>query len=130
MGEKNWFHHLSVQRYTIPRLTIEERNQAIGRLQAGESQTDVATHYNMSQSTIRRLFARFQESNSFADQPRSRQPRATTRAQDRLFSFVTCGIVLCLPLQRSKRFGMSPECPTRRHTTDSDKEGASHIDLF
>ena len=83
MGEKNWFHHLPVQRYTMPRLTIEERNQAIERLQARESQTDVATHFSVSQSTITRLFARFQQSNSTADQQRSGRTRATTRAQDR-----------------------------------------------
>jgi len=83
MGEQNFLNHLSVHRYTMPRLSEAERKQAIGRLQAGESQTEVAAHFHVSQSTVRRLVARFQLSNSTADWPRSGRPRATTRAQDR-----------------------------------------------
>lgn len=43
----------------MPRLNEAQRNNAIGRLEAGESQTAVATTFNVSQSTISRLWDRF-----------------------------------------------------------------------
>ena len=65
----------------MPRLTVEHRNRAIGRLEAGQSQSAVARH--VSQSTISRLWQRYRLYNSTRDRPRSGRPRATTPAQDR-----------------------------------------------
>ena len=65
----------------MPPLRAAAREIAIGRLQAGQRQSDVAL--NVSQSTISRLWNRFQQSGSTADAPRSGRPRVTTPAHDR-----------------------------------------------
>lgn len=67
----------------MPRLSEENRNQAIGRLEAGETQSSVARHFNVRQSTICRLWQRYNLHHSTRDRPRSGRPRATTPAQDR-----------------------------------------------
>lgn len=67
----------------MPRLTEAQRNNAIGRLEAGESQTAVATTFNVSQSTISRLWNRYRQHGSTCDLPRSGRPRVTTATQDR-----------------------------------------------
>ena len=67
----------------MPPLRAAARENAIGHLQAGQRQTDVAHALNVSQSTISRLWNRFRQSGSTADAPRSGRPRVTTPAQDR-----------------------------------------------
>eukprot|EP00745_Piridium_sociabile_P000654 TRINITY_DN103937_c0_g2_i2.p1 TRINITY_DN103937_c0_g2~~TRINITY_DN103937_c0_g2_i2.p1 ORF type:complete len:118 (-),score=12.94 TRINITY_DN103937_c0_g2_i2:259-612(-) len=64
-------------------LSREDRQIALGRLQAGQSQSAIARHFHVSQSTISRLWARFQATGSVADLPRAGRPRATTAAHDR-----------------------------------------------
>lgn len=65
------------------RLSKVDRNIALGRLQAGESQNQVARHFGVAQSTISRLWARLQQTGSTTDAPRQGRPRVTTPAQDR-----------------------------------------------
>ena len=67
----------------MPPLRAAARENAIGRLQAGQRQADVAHALNVSQSTISRFWNRFRQSGSTADAPRSGRPRETTPAQDR-----------------------------------------------
>ena len=67
----------------MPPLRAAARENAIGRLQAGQRQADVAHALNVSQSTISGLWNRFRQSGSTADAPRSGRPRVTTPAQDR-----------------------------------------------
>ncbi|KAK7090632.1 hypothetical protein V1264_010402 [Littorina saxatilis] len=67
----------------MARLSREDRQIALGRLQAGQSQSAIARHFHVSQSTISRLWVRFQATGSVADLPRAGRPRATTAAQDR-----------------------------------------------
>ena len=67
----------------MPLLRAAARENAIGRLQAGQRQADVAHALNVSQSTISRLWNRFRQSGSTADAPRSGRPRVMTPAQDR-----------------------------------------------
>ena len=64
-------------------ISAANRNIAIGRLEAGELQSAVARHFNVSQSTISRLYHRFLQTNSTQDRPRSGCPRVTTDAEDR-----------------------------------------------
>ena len=71
----------------MPPLRAAARENAIGRLQAGQRQADVAHALNVSQSTISRLWNRFRQSGSTADAPRSGRPRVTTPAQDRFIRF-------------------------------------------
>jgi transposase len=61
----------------MPRLDPATRNIAIGRLQAGESQNEVARTLNVNQSTNR-----FQQTGSTNDRQRSGRPRITTPGQD------------------------------------------------
>jgi len=67
----------------MPRLTQARRENAIGRLQSGQTQNQVARALNVSQSTISRLWSRFQRTGATSDAPRSGRPRVTTLAQDR-----------------------------------------------
>jgi transposase len=67
----------------MPRLSEDQRNNAIGRLQAGEIQTHVSRVLNVSQSNISRLWDRYQQQGSTHDRPRSGRPRVTTPAQNR-----------------------------------------------
>ena len=58
----------------MPRLDPATRNIAIGRLQAGESQNEVARTLNVNQSTISKLWNRFQQTGSTNDRQRSGRP--------------------------------------------------------
>ena len=62
----------------MPRLDPATRNVAIGRLQAGESQNEVVRTLNVNQSTISRLWNRFQQTGSTNDRQRSGRRRITT----------------------------------------------------
>ena len=53
----------------MPPLRAAARENAIGRLQAGQRQADVAHALNVSQSTISRLWNRFRQPGSTADAP-------------------------------------------------------------
>ena len=59
----------------MPRLDPATRNIVIGRLQAGQSQHEVARTLNVNQSTISRLWNRFQQTGSSNDRPRSGRPK-------------------------------------------------------
>ena len=65
------------------RLTMDVRNRAVGMLQAGMTQINVARRIGVSPSVIHRLISRFTQTNSTADRPRTGRPRCTTPAQDR-----------------------------------------------
>ena len=77
------FIHHYLCRTSMPRLTSQQREQAIGRLQAGESISNVANVFNVHITTIYRLQDRFVTTNSTADLPRSGPPSVTTQRQDR-----------------------------------------------
>ena len=71
------------RRSKMPRLSAADQNIAIGRLEAGESQSAVARHFNVHHSTINRLWHRYTRFHSTNDRPRSGRPRVTNLAQDR-----------------------------------------------
>ena len=62
----------------MPRLSNLLKAQAIGQLQAGVPQKDVAARFGVSASTISRLRAKFLESGEVKDRPRSGRPKKTT----------------------------------------------------
>ena len=66
----------------MPKLDPAIRNIAISRLQAGESQNEVARTLNINQSTFSKLWDRFQQTGSTNDRQRSGRPRITTPGQD------------------------------------------------
>uniref|UniRef100_A0A0L8G849 Paired domain-containing protein n=1 Tax=Octopus bimaculoides TaxID=37653 RepID=A0A0L8G849_OCTBM len=67
----------------MPRLTRNQREQAIGRLHIGQSPLVVANDLNCSIQTHVQLWERYNVRNSSDDRPRSNQPRVTTSRQDR-----------------------------------------------
>ena len=67
----------------MPKLNNDERNQAIGMLNAGISATVVSRHSGCTCKTIERLRRRFRVTGNVADRPRSGRSRVTTAADDR-----------------------------------------------
>ena len=65
------------------KLNNDERNQAIGMLNAGTPATVVSQHFGCTRKTIERLRRRFRVTGNVADRPRSGRPRVTTAADDR-----------------------------------------------
>ena len=67
----------------MPRLTTEKRARAVGMLEAGMTQRQVAHRMGCCQSTIFKLADRYGETGTVKDRPRSGRPRVTTTNQDR-----------------------------------------------
>ena len=67
----------------MARLNNDERNQAVGMLNAGMSATVVPRHFGCTRKTIERSRRRFRVTGNVADRPRSGRPRVTTAADDR-----------------------------------------------
>lgn len=74
---------LSQTVFNMPRLSIEERGRALGLVEAGVSQRQVAALLNCSQATISRLVDRHRRTGSARDGQRTGAPRLTTPAVDR-----------------------------------------------
>ena len=67
----------------MPRLSQQQRDQALGRLHAGETARRVANHFNVNVRTIYRLQQRVQATGTSSDRPRSGRPPVTTLRQNR-----------------------------------------------
>ena len=67
----------------MPRLRQNERDRAVGMVQAGMRHIDVAAHFGVSRLTIVRLMSRVRATGATADRPRSGRPKVTTLHQDR-----------------------------------------------
>ena len=70
----------------MPRLSEDERNQAIGMLSAGSMVNNVAHHFGCSRQTIRNLVNRFNITGSVRDRARPGRVRATTLRTDRVIT--------------------------------------------
>ena len=66
----------------LPRLNNDERNKAIGMLNAGMSATVVSPHFGCTQKTIKRLRRWFRVTGNIANCPQSGRPHVTTAADD------------------------------------------------
>ena len=67
----------------MPRLRAEERNRALGHLEAGVDARQVANIFNVHISTIYRLQHRMRVTGTTDDRPRPGRPRVTTPREDR-----------------------------------------------
>ena len=76
-----------VKHQFIHSYTNDQRNTAIGRLQAGETHSAVSRLLNVHLTTISRLWDRFTQNGNVRDRPTSGSPRVTTEAQDRYIRF-------------------------------------------
>ena len=66
----------------MPRVNNDERNHAIGILNAGTSATVISRYSGCIRKTIERLRRQFRVTGNVADRPRSGRPRMTTNADD------------------------------------------------
>lgn len=64
-------------------LTQDQRQAAVQMLLRGTSQAVIARNFQVSKSTITRLYQRLRQTGTTNDRPRSGRPRVTTRRQDR-----------------------------------------------
>ena len=67
----------------MPRLSENQRNQAVGMIQAGAMVNDVAQHFGCSRQTIHNLNARFAITGYVRDRPCPGQRRVTSQQDDR-----------------------------------------------
>ena len=70
----------------MPRLNNDERNQAIGILNAGMSATVVSRHFGCIRKTIERLRRRFRVTENVHDRLRSGRPHVTIAVDDHCIS--------------------------------------------
>ena len=66
----------------MPRMTDLDRARAIGQIEAGVPQRDVAQMFGVSKSTISKLKSKFQDTGYVEDRPRSGRPKSTTNDED------------------------------------------------
>ena len=67
----------------MPRLNNDERNQAIGMLNADMSEIVVSGHFGCTRKTIEYIRRLFFVTGNIADRPQSGRPSVTTAADDR-----------------------------------------------
>ncbi|XP_043188184.1 uncharacterized protein LOC122363236 [Amphibalanus amphitrite] len=58
----------------VKQYSLEARSRAIGMLQAGKTQRDVASHFGVPVLTIKHWWKKFKEAGSVADRPQSGRP--------------------------------------------------------
>ena len=75
---------ISFDTKAMPRLNPKEREQAIGRLHAGQPARVIANDFNCNVRTIERLRVRYNATNSTNDRPCCGIPHVTTARQNRL----------------------------------------------
>jgi transposase len=59
----------------MPRLRQNDRERAVGMVQAGMTHQAVSDHFNVSRIAIARLMIRFRQTGRTNDRPRSDRPR-------------------------------------------------------
>ena len=69
-------------------LTAEESARAVGMLEAGHSQRQVAGQFNVTQSVISRLRNRYNQTGTVQERQRSGRPRCTTAGEDRYLGLI------------------------------------------
>ena len=62
---------------------MDERSRAVGMLETGKTQRDVAERFRVSQSVISRLWNRYLQAGNCQRKPKSGRPRCTTGREDR-----------------------------------------------
>ncbi|GFX58005.1 HTH_Tnp_Tc3_2 domain-containing protein [Trichonephila clavipes] len=71
------------------RMEDSERWRVVGRIEAGQSITDVALFFGVHHSVISRLWKQFQTTQTVVRRPVGGHPSVTITAEDRYISIVT-----------------------------------------
>ena len=66
----------------MPRLTENQHLRAVGMMETGMAQNEVARHFGVHRNTISSLWRRFQQNGKPRDLPQSGRPCVTSRQQD------------------------------------------------
>ena len=64
------------------RLNCEQKLLVVGQIQAGRRKDDVARHFGISARTVTITLAKFNNTGTVKDLPRSGRPRVTTQRED------------------------------------------------
>jgi hypothetical protein len=75
---------ISFDTEAMPRLNLQQREQAICRLHAGQPARVIANDFNCNVRTIECLRVRYNATNSMNDRPRCGRSQVTTAHQNRL----------------------------------------------
>ena len=67
----------------MPRLRQNDRERAVGFVQAGMTHQVITDHFNVSRITISMLMIRLRQKGRTNDRPRNGRPRETSQRQDR-----------------------------------------------
>jgi transposase len=67
----------------MPRLRQNDRERAVGMVQAGMTHHAVADRFNVSRITISRLMIRLRQTGRTNDRPRNGRPHVTSQCQNR-----------------------------------------------
>ena len=70
----------------VVKLSPVDKARAIGQLEAGKSQTEVAATFGVTQGMISKLKTKFRLTGDVKDRPRSGRPKKTTPQQDRFIT--------------------------------------------
>ena len=67
----------------MPRLTVEQRERALGMVQMGATHAHIARTFGCSRVAVTNLMQRYRQTGRTADRPRTGRPRVTTPHDDR-----------------------------------------------
>ena len=72
----------------MPRLRQNDRERAVGMVQAGMTHQAVADHFNVSRITISRLMIRLRQTGRTNDRPHSGRPHVKSQPQNRYLRLI------------------------------------------
>ena len=75
-------------RTSMPRLRQNDRERAVGMVQAGITHQAVEDHFNVSRITISRLIIRLRQTDRTNDRPCSGKSRVTSQREDRYLRLI------------------------------------------
>ena len=88
----------------MPKLTSEQRHNAIGRLQAGSTQETVANYFGVSRQTISNLWRRYNATQSVEDRARSGLPESRPSPRTATYGYGICVTELSVQLQQPHKY--------------------------
>lgn len=112
--------YILLRQINMPRLNNDQRNQAIGMLNAGSSVADVCRLFNCTRAAINRLRRRFQVRGNVHDRPRSGRPRVTTAADDHYITVTHLRNRRLCATVTARRHGISAQTVRNRLRSNPD----------